>query len=135
MNGNAQIAGEGAEGRKTILIVDDNPVVAHFFAVVLRRAGFEVLEATSSEEAQQFADMGRHVDLLLTDYQLSCMNGIELAIWFREKQPGIPVMLMTGSAAVTAIMAAHPSFHCRVKPWDAQELTCAVTGMFGAVGR
>ena len=119
--------------RKTVLVVDDNPMALLFFALVLRRAGYHVIEAHSSHDAQRIANDGHHIDLLLTDFQMPEMNGLELAIWLRETHPKIPVLVVTGSPKLAFSNGKfHRSFVCREKTWLPKELTDTVAGMFAA---
>lgn len=112
---------------RTILVVDDSPVALHFFALVLRQAGYRVLEASHVHEAQRLASGGLCVDLLLTDFQMPVMNGVELAVWFRERMPSLPVLLVTGSPELAVAHAQYvPTFVCRPKMWQSKELVDTV---------
>lgn len=125
--------GSAPDARKTVLVVDDNPMALLFFALALRRAGYRVLEARSSREAQRIANEGQHIDLLLTDFQMPEMNGLELAIWLRETHPKIPVLVVTGSPKLAFTNGKfNDTFVCREKTWLPSELTNTVAGMLEA---
>jgi CheY-like chemotaxis protein len=119
-----------ARAERTILLVDDSPVERLYLKKVLLRAGFRVLEAASGADAQLIADAGRKVDLLMTDYQMPGQNGVQLARWFREKLPGIPVLLATGMPErAAADDEYHPSFICWHKAWELDSLVDLVKRM------
>ncbi|WP_333828900.1 PP2C family protein-serine/threonine phosphatase [Pararhodobacter sp.] len=64
------------QGVRTILVVDDSRAQRHLVATMLRSGGFNVLQAASGEEA--LAICGQvEVDLVLSDWMMPGMNGIE----------------------------------------------------------
>lgn len=81
-----------------ILLVDDHRDVLrllHSALDTLKQSQLEILEAASGEEAAQ--ELGRrHVDLLVVDYRLPGISGIELMQQARAQQPDIKVILVTG---------------------------------------
>lgn len=80
-----------------ILVVDDEHAVRALAARVLRREGYEVLEAGGAEEALQGADQaGSELDLLLTDLVMPGLNGQQLAARLRESRPDLRVVYMSG---------------------------------------
>ncbi len=81
--------------RKTILVVDDHEIVREMFAVFLRSLGYKVLEAPGPLEAQAMAAGPAKFDLLLTDFRMPQMNGIQLARWFREACPRSKVLVVS----------------------------------------
>ena len=79
-----------------ILVCDDEPHVVHVVATKLRNAGFEVITAADGEEALQ-ATKDHEPDLLITDYQMPYLSGLELckALSNDPKTRAIPVILLT----------------------------------------
>ncbi len=66
--------------QRTILIVDDDPVILKYVSGILADVDYHVLTASSGEAAlQQSRDYKGHIDLLLSDFQMPVMSGIELA--------------------------------------------------------
>jgi CheY-like chemotaxis protein len=64
------------EAAKTILVVDDEPVVMQVARLVLTRNGYAVLEATTAAEAFAVADShAGHIDLLITNHILQDLTG------------------------------------------------------------
>ena len=82
---------------KTVLVVDDEPSVLRVASKVLRRAGYEVLEALGGQEALQIADeFDGTIDLLLADVVMPGLGGRELGERFRELHPGTALLFMSG---------------------------------------
>jgi signal transduction histidine kinase/CheY-like chemotaxis protein len=83
--------------QETILIVDDEPQVAHVLQLMLDSLGYEVTGFTSSREAlRAFADKPQEFDLVITDMTMPEMTGDEFAKAILQIRPDIPVILCTG---------------------------------------
>ncbi len=83
-------------GAETILIVDDDPSVLQVASKVLRRGGYEVVEAGSGEAALRAAEQAEgRIDLLLTDVVMPGMGGRELAERLSERFPAIRLLFMS----------------------------------------
>ena len=93
----------GALGRQRIYVVDDEHVIATTLAIILTQNGFDALAFGSAKEAITAADVFPP-DLLLTDVVMPDMNGIELAIQFRQKYPDCKVLLFSGQAATNNLL-------------------------------
>lgn len=81
----------------TILLVDDEEVVRNVAARMLRRRGYEVMEAGSAAEAIAVADgFASTIHLLLTDVVMPGGSGPELAEELRASRPGMKIVFMSG---------------------------------------
>jgi len=80
----------------TILVVDDDPLVAMSTVDMLEDLGHTVIEANSGDQALRILENGRRIDLLLTDHAMPGMTGVELARIARRKRPMMPILLATG---------------------------------------
>jgi two-component system cell cycle sensor histidine kinase/response regulator CckA len=81
----------------TLLVVEDQNEVRELAVAALRRAGYDVLEASHGDEAMaRFANRADSLSLLLTDVVMPGMNGKELAERLRAKNPNLPVVFMSG---------------------------------------
>jgi CheY-like chemotaxis protein len=80
----------------TILVVDDDPLVAMSTVDMLEDLGHTVIEANSADQALRILEAGKKIDLLLTDHAMPGMTGIELAKIARRKRPAMPILLATG---------------------------------------
>jgi DNA-binding NtrC family response regulator len=79
-----------------VLIVDDDLVVLRVLCGVLSRAGYQVVPAASVAEALRGA---RCVpDVCLLDLRLPDGSGLDLADALNGRYPGVPLILMSGSA-------------------------------------
>ncbi len=96
-----------AQGR--ILLVDDDNSVREVTAAMLRDSGFEVLEAGSGGAALEIVQNAEPVHLLLIDFAMPGMSGVEVAKLIRAKVPKLPILFITGfadRAALTGIADA-----------------------------
>jgi CheY-like chemotaxis protein len=83
--------------KKTVCVVDDDPMMLDVLARILQRENFELLVAGGGPEImQQLADHAGEVDLLVTDYAMPDMQGRELADRVRERFPAVKVLYQTG---------------------------------------
>jgi CheY-like chemotaxis protein len=88
-----------------IFVVDDEPVIATTLATILRQSGFEATSFTNPLEALESADAASP-NLLLSDVMMPELSGIELAIRLQRKHPDCRVLLLSGQAATTDLLAA-----------------------------
>lgn len=88
-------ATRSASGR--VLVVDDQPEVRRVTAALLRKAGFEVTEACSGGDVLDVVMLsGPRFDVLITDYAMPGMDGVELVLQARETRPGLPALVISG---------------------------------------
>ena len=81
----------------TVLVVDDEPAVRHLASLMLRRAGYSVIEAPGAAEAERLAaEHSGAIDVLLTDIIMPGMRGPELAQRMRSTRPTLRVAYMSG---------------------------------------
>ncbi|MGD9109684.1 MAG: response regulator [Phycisphaerales bacterium] len=81
---------------KKILVVDDEIHIVHVVAIKLRNNGYEVISATNGAEAFELA-CDEKPDIIVTDYQMPVMNGMELIEKLRqnEETEHVPVIMLT----------------------------------------
>jgi two-component system alkaline phosphatase synthesis response regulator PhoP len=79
-----------------ILVCDDEPHILHVVSTKLTNAGFDVLTAADGEEAFLLA-REHHPDLLITDYQMPALSGLELCAKLRgdPELENTPVIMLT----------------------------------------
>jgi PAS domain S-box-containing protein len=80
------------------LLVDDESLARASTAAMLSEMGYDVIQASSGEEALSALFSGVPFDLLITDHLMPGMSGAELAETFREHWPMTPVLIITGYA-------------------------------------
>jgi len=90
----------GAPRQATILLVDDEELVRVATADMLGDLGYEVIQANSGAEALRLLRLGDEPDLMITDYLMPGMNGVQLIENARGIAPAMQVMLITGYSTV-----------------------------------
>jgi DNA-binding NtrC family response regulator len=110
-----------------ILVVDDETRMATVIAMALGRAGYEC-ETCSDGAAALKALEARPADLVVTDWKMPQMDGIELLRQLRARQPALPVILVTAHGSVPSAVAAmrDGAFDYVTKPFDNDELRAIV---------
>lgn len=114
---------------KRILIVDDEPAIRDMVAFALRKGEFEPIHAGDSREAQA-AIVDRVPDLILLDWMLPGMSGLELARRWRKEDltREIPIIMLTARGEendrVSGLEAGIDDYV--VKPFSARELLARI---------
>jgi len=121
-----QSESEPEKKRATVLVVDDDRLVRRFMTESLRSLGYEVRDTDNGVDALVLLDAQR-IDLLLADFAMPGMNGAELAKAAQLKQPGLPVLIVSGYADSAAVEAALGTARLLRKPFNMAELGAAVT--------
>lgn len=107
---------------KTILIVEDEPLVAFDNEHFLTESGYDVVATVDSVEAAIEVIESQPPDLVLADVKLSDGgNGVDVAAAAREK--GVPVLFVTGGCPDNAAQLA---VGCLVKPYSSRDLRTAI---------
>jgi DNA-binding response OmpR family regulator len=82
---------------RTVLVVDDQPIVLDLVARILTVAGYGVLQATDATAALRlFQEERERIALVLTDVQMPGMSGVELGRRIWATDPSLPVLYMSG---------------------------------------
>ena len=119
---------ESAQNKKTILVVDDDPTVLTTILRMLEEGGHNLLSASNGSEALQLCqDYPGEIDLLLTDFQMPGMSGIELAVELTSKRPAIKVLMMCGFP--DGMLVLNEGWHFLAKPFVPSQLRSLVTGL------
>lgn len=81
---------------RKILVCDDEPHILHVVSTKLRNAGYEVFTAADGEEGFELAKQ-HGPDLIITDYQMPMLSGLELCAKMRgdAATQAIPVIMLT----------------------------------------
>jgi putative nucleotidyltransferase with HDIG domain len=112
-----------------ILVVDDDPLILAALSRILQSEGYEV--TTHTDPAQAAKEEGFQV--VLTDFMMPMLNGVELLRTLREKNPKAVRLMLTAAADFrTASEAVNRGevFRLLGKPWSLSELTSAVRQAF-----
>ena len=105
-----------------ILLVDDNAVVRDMLVDLVGSLGYAADAASSGAEALALFDQN-HYDIVLTDLLMPGMSGWEVLAAVRQRNPRIPVVIITGTApTVDDPRAAQPGVAVLRKPVDVKAL-------------
>jgi len=112
---------------ETVLIVDDEKNYPLILGAVLEEEGFETLAANSGQQALEILEHS-DIDLVLTDMKMPSMDGIELLERIKEKNPDLPVIMMTAYGTVEKAVEAMQkgAYNYILKPFDNESLVIYV---------
>ncbi|WP_428390819.1 response regulator [Lichenicoccus sp.] len=113
-----------------ILLVDDDPLVRTATIATLEDLGHSAIEAASGPQALEILRAGALLDLVITDYSMPMMTGVQLAEEIARLRPELAVLLATGyaEAALTGMTAY------LVKPFGRDALSHAIEDCLGRRG-
>ena len=125
----SRYAHQNSEERLRILVVDDDLSLRKILYRILENGGYDVLSASSGAEALAiFRKSSPPVDLLITDYNMPGMNGLELARECSALNAVLPVMYISGNYPEPALRTEMEQRKCGflAKPFRKEELlrTC-----------
>ena len=118
--------GRRARREARVLLVDDDTEVREVAAEMLRSAGSTVLEAESGAEALEALNRGDAVDVLVADYAMPGMTGVELIREARRLRPGLPALIISGFAEASSLAAMSDIGRVLRKPFRRADLLAAV---------
>ena len=110
--------------RKSILLIDDDSLVANSLARMLRGREYDVSICPDPKSALVFCERMKF-DLIITDQRMPVMNGTDFALQAKKLQPQARVILISGYSDKDSVVRALNDeivhlFVC--KPWDNSQL-------------
>ncbi|AKJ96713.1 MULTISPECIES: response regulator [Pseudomonas] len=104
---------------KTILIIDDEYLIADILSFALEDEGFAAITAGSAVKALEILERERP-DLIITDFMMPAMTGIEFAesVKNRAHLTAIPIILMSGAQAHLGLERADLFARVVAKPFE-----------------
>jgi len=124
-----------------VMLVDDEPNILSALrrslaTIDARQLDGEALlfETFTSPEAAINRSDEQDFDLVISDYRMPSMNGVEFLARIMELQPSVPRVIISGYADREAIIAAVNTVHLTrfiEKPWDDEDLRRAVVSILG----
>jgi DNA-binding response OmpR family regulator len=111
---------------KTVLVVDDEPIVREVVVRYLEREGYQTLEASDGDAARDTLDRARP-DLVILDVMLPGTDGLELCRWIRSTSQ-LPVIMLTarGEEADRIVGLELGADDYVTKPFSPRELAARV---------
>jgi two-component system, cell cycle sensor histidine kinase and response regulator CckA len=116
---------QAPKGKKTILVVDDEPEVRKLVSAMVTRQGYNVLTADNGDHAMTlYRNSKEPIALLLTDVVAPGMSGPMLADKLVEQQPGLKVLFMSGydNTQVVQRYVVEKGYALLHKPFTVEEL-------------
>lgn len=89
-------ATEAAETARRLLVVEDDAEVRESLVRILQESGYDAIGVANAVMAKSLLESGLDIDLLITDYAMPGMNGLELLNEIQARRPGLPGVLLTG---------------------------------------
>lgn len=118
-----------ASRQLSVLVVDDDLLVLENTAAMLEDLGHIVVEARSGDEALALLRRTRTVDLIVTDYAMPGMTGLQLASAVAAERPETVILMSTGYADIPS--DARSSLPRLSKPFDQAALARAIEAAMG----
>ena len=116
----------------TVLVVDDEFLIADILGLALEDEGYMVVHASNGKKALEVLARER-AGLIITDFMMPAMNGLELALAIksRPETAALPVILMSG--AQSHIARDHPELFAAIfdKPFNIDDLIATVARLVG----
>ncbi len=91
-----------------VLIVDDEVAMANSLRIGLENMGYRAVKAYSGQQALDLLAHGgdQTINIVITDYLMPGMNGLELMIALRRANPTLPILIMTAYAEKSLVIKA-----------------------------
>jgi two-component system cell cycle sensor histidine kinase/response regulator CckA len=114
--------------KKTVLVVDDDPSILAVVSELLGDDTYNILTSSTGAQAlQRSRDFKGVIDLLLSDFQMPGMSGVDLATSMTLERPHLKVLLMSGFPA--GMLVLNEGWHFLAKPFVASQLRALVMGL------
>ena len=121
---------------KKVLVLEDEANIRGFIVINLRRAGYEVVEAESGEEALEKLKAQRDIRVALLDVMLPGIDGFEVCRRLRANDANIGIIMLTARSQemdkVTGLMTGADDYV--TKPFSPAELTARVDALMRRSG-
>lgn len=122
----------------SLLFVDDDGLIRDLMVEGLRHKGFHVIPAEDGPAALAALAAGQPIDLMITDYSMPEMTGLDLIRQVRITHPTLPVFLLTGYAddqvAQTLVALTDGNGVLLHKPIRLQDLVNRINAAFSGGG-
>ena len=121
---------------KKVLVLEDESSIRSFIVINLRRAGYEVVEAETGEEALEKLKIHSDVRVALLDIMLPGIDGFEVCRRIRATNAAIGIIMLTARSQemdkVTGLMTGADDYV--TKPFSPAELTARIDALYRRIG-
>ena len=121
---------------RKVLVLEDESSIRGFIVINLTRAGYEVIEAESGEEALELLQKNSDIRVALLDIMLPGIDGFEVCRRIRATNTTIGIIMLTARSQeiykVTGLMTGADDYV--TKPFSPAELTARVDALFRRAG-
>jgi CheY-like chemotaxis protein len=118
--------------RATVVVVDDERDLLTMVGRFLSNAGYDIIEVENPEEALSICSrLESRIDLLLSDYRMPGMSGMQLGMTVRTVRPNLPMLFMSGNCEAEELLGAN-GFRCLRKPFLLPDLGRLIQEILGA---
>lgn len=112
---------------KIIMLADDEEMLSELLAELLELNGYNVIRVTSGEEVLKVLTEEIKVDLLIIDYNMPAMNGIECIERLRKLNFDMPVILSSGSLNIDELKLEEYNIKSKLtKPYDFETMLSTI---------
>ena len=122
--GDQDTKGEGASAQKSLLFIDDDPLLLQSMPRLLEHLGHWATAVASGEQALALIDQGFKPNLVILDVNMPGIGGLETLLELRKRDPDLPVLLSSGFASqpIEAVVQQFPGVRLIVKPYTLENL-------------
>ncbi len=114
--------------KKRILVADDEAGLRSLLTKMLKKAGYEVTAVENGMEAHLQIEK-QSFDLVLTDYAMPNIDGLELLRRIKAKHPSLPVIVISGRGPVDEILRSGALTFIE-KPFNMKDILTVVQSVF-----
>ena len=112
----------------TVLLVDDEPNLRRVLGAVLEADGYRVISADCGRDALKKAKAESSLDLVITDYLMPDLNGLQVLDGIRKLHPSVKSLVVSGHGTVRSAVEAMRlgAFDYITKPFDVDQVKATV---------
>lgn len=121
----------------TVLVVDDSMMTRKHMKVLLENLFFKVITVAHGEEAMGMLQTNSNISLILTEYKMAVMNGLELTLEIRKtyKKDELSIIALSSNEddEINAMFLKHGANDYIRKPFSKEEFSCRINNTIEAL--
>jgi len=117
---------------RKILVVDDEKSMCDFLSILLTGEGYSVQSTSNPLSALSLVEAGEQIDMVITDLKMPEMNGLELLLAIKDRNPDVIVIMITAYATTENAIEAmkRGAYDYLIKPFKVDEIKIIVKKAF-----